>query len=330
MRSRAWRGPVPWLGGLLVLYLVVPVAAFAVRFAKTSDHSFNAPGLWGALGTSVVSASLAVTVIALAGIPLAYALARSESRLARAVGVAVQLPLALPPLMGGILLVFLVGPYTTLGRLFHGALTNSLTGMVIAQIFVSSPFLIVAARSAFVATDPSLDDVAATLGRGEVSRFWRVGLPAAGPGIRAGLVLSWLRAFGEYGATIILAYHPYSLPVFTEVQFSGVGLPATVAPTVLALAVATCVVALNTIGPRVRRRPATELPTTTEPAPSQPTPVSFDLDVAVGSFTLRLAHEASSHRLAILGPSGSGKSITLKGLAGLTGPGCGELPTEAR
>ena len=92
--------------------------------------------------------------------------------------------------------------------------------------------------------------MAATLGHSELSRFRHVALPLAAPGIRAGMVLAWLRAFGEYGAVIILAYHPFSLPVYTYNQFSGIGLPTTLAPTALALAVAAVVVALGRITPR--------------------------------------------------------------------------------
>src|ERR1035438_5755432 len=81
------------------------------------------------------------------------------------------------PLMSGILLIYLVGPYTYLGQLFDGRLTMSLTGVVLAQTFCAAPFLIVAARSAFGAVDPAMLDVAATLGHSEISRFWRVAIP---------------------------------------------------------------------------------------------------------------------------------------------------------
>jgi len=218
-----------WLGGLLALYLLIPVVAFLVRFAQAPGHARSAgvPGVLAAFRVSAIAATISLALIAALGIPLAYVLARSTGRLAKAIGVAIYLPLALPPLMSGILLIFLVGPYSTLGRVFDGQLTDSLTGVVIAQSFVSAPFLVVAARSAFAAVDPTLEDTAATLGHGALSRFWRVSLPLARPGIRAGLLLAWLRAFGEYGATVILAYHPYSLPVFTGVQFQGTGLDAT-------------------------------------------------------------------------------------------------------
>jgi molybdate transport system permease protein len=74
--------------------------------------------------------------------------------------------------------------------------------------------------------DPVLEGVAATLGRGPIETFFRVSLPIARPAIASGLLLSWLRAFGEFGATVMVAYHPYSLPVYTYVAFGAQGLPA--------------------------------------------------------------------------------------------------------
>ncbi len=184
-------------------------------------------------------------MVAVLGVPLAWLLAQNRGPMWDVIGVAVQLPLALPPLMGGILLIQIVGPYTFLGRLFGGNLTDTRTAIVLAQTFVSAPFLVISARSAFATVDPGLIDVAATLGHGGWSRFRRVSLPVAAPGIRAGLLLTWLRAFGEFGATIILAYHPYSLPVFTFVQFSSTGLPSSLPPTGVAIGAAALVLALT-------------------------------------------------------------------------------------
>ncbi|MCU4184468.1 ATP-binding cassette domain-containing protein [Acidiferrimicrobium sp. IK] len=321
MTRRAAANPLAWLGGLLVAYLVIPTVAFVVRLAGSHDRGFGTPGLWGALRVSVTGASIATLAITVLGVPLAYTLARSRGRLAALVGVAVQLPLALPPLMSGILLIYLFGPYAALGRLFHGHLTNSLVGVVLAQSFVAAPFLVVAARSAFAAIDPALDDVAATLGHHPLARFARVSLPVAGSAIAAGMLLTWLRAFGEYGATVLLAYHPYSLPVYTDVQFSGVGLFPTQAPTALALGIAAAAIALSQLRRPRRRSAGPAVPAPIPPALAAPQTVWFDIDVAVGAFRLRAAHRASSHRLAIVGPSGSGKSLTLRTIAGLVDGG---------
>jgi ABC-type sulfate/molybdate transport systems ATPase subunit/ABC-type sulfate transport system permease component len=338
-------GPLTWLGALLVLYLLYPIGDFLVRLVGSGQRGFDQPGLWSAVSVSVQGATISVALITLTGIPLAYLLARRRGWVATVVGVAVQLPLALPPLMGGIVLIYLVGPYTFLGQHSGERLTQTLAGVVIAQTFVSAPFLVVAARSAFGAVDPSLGEVAATLGHRPLARFWRVDLPAAAGGIRAGMVLMWLRAFGEYGSTVVLAYHPYSLPVYTENQFSSSPLSTTEAPTALALVAALVVIGLGQVR-RPRRARASTRPEPVAPPAARPTPVTFDLRVRVGSFALAVADGVGfpagrrSHRLAIVGPSGSGKSITLRSLAGLLGPAVGPvrfgeqdvsaLPTAAR
>ncbi len=241
------RGPLPWLAALLGAYLLAPVLALAARLGPRTWADLHSPALWSALRVSATAATVSSILIAFGGIPLAYLLARARGWRSDILGVAVQLPLALPPLVGGILLLFLIGPYTVIGRTFGGALTDSFVGIVLAQTFVAAPFLIVAARSAFAAVDPSLEAVAATLGDRPLARFLRVSLPLAWPGVRAGLLLAWLRAFGEFGATLMVAYHPYSLPVYTYVQFGGTGLPATIAPVVVALLAAFLFLSLSAL-----------------------------------------------------------------------------------
>lgn len=325
------RSPLVWLGGLLALYLGYPLLAFVVRLVRSPERGFHVPGLVGALAVSLSGASISLAIVSVVGVPLAYVLARSRGRFAAVVGLIVQVPLVLPPVMGGIVMIYLVGPYTALGRLFGGRLTDSMAGVVIAMTFVSAPFLVVAARAAFAAGDPSRLEVAATLGHGEVARFLRVAVPEAGEGIRAGMLLTWLRAFGEYGAVVVLAYNPASLPVFTYNQFSGRGLPPTLAPTALALAVAVVAVVLSRArrprragpvsegsAPRARPRPAG--------APAAiAQPVRFSLDYRVGDFHLSLAHEGATAHLGVLGPSGAGKSALLRSIAGLYGPSPGPV-----
>ncbi len=325
MTRGALRSPLPWLGGLIVVYLAVPLVAFGVRFLGAPRRGFHVPGLFPSLFVSLESATIALALITLFGIPLAYLLSRSQGRLASLIGLVVLLPLALPPLMSGILLVYLVGPYTFLGQLFGGRLTSSVTGIVLAMTFCAAPFLIVAARSAFDAVDGATLDMAATLGHSEVSRFRRIALPLAAPGIRAGMVLAWLRAFGEYGAVIVLAYHPFSLPVYTYNQFSGIGLPTTLAPTALALAVAAVVVALARITPRRHASRPALVPAPDPPGAGTPTPVTFDIDYRVGTFHLVVSNRSGQNNLAVLGPSGSGKTALLRCLAGLNGPAPGPV-----
>jgi ABC-type sulfate/molybdate transport systems ATPase subunit/ABC-type sulfate transport system permease component len=315
MRARA-SSPLPWLGGLLALYLLVPIVAFVVRLAGGATA---APGLGAALVNSLLTATISAVVVTVLGTPLAYLMARRNGWMARVLLALVALPLALPALMSGVLLLYVVGPFTILGELFGGKLTDTRTGIILAQIFVSAPFLIIAARAAFVAVDPALEDVAATLGFGRLARFARVAIPAALPGIGAGILLTWLRAFAEFGATVILAYHPFSLPVFTYVQFDEGGLPETMLPIAAALLAALGVLLLVQL-PLPRRRGAQAPDAAPSALAELPHPAALDFALAkrLGSFSLQVAHRAHSPRLALLGPSGAGKTLTLRLLAGLT------------
>jgi molybdate transport system permease protein len=227
--------------------------------------------------------------------------------------------------MSGLLLIYIVGPYTWLGNLFNDDLTGTIAGVVLAQTFVAGPFLIISARTAFAGIDPALDDLAASLGRRPASRFFLVSLRVAAPGIRTGMLMTWLRAVGEYGATVMLAYHPYTLPVFVFVQFSSTGIPGTEAPTALALGVAIPVLLISQARLRRRRSRLPELPVPAPPPRVEPVAVSFDLDLGVGTFRLRVRHQAAGNRIAILGPSGAGKSVTLRAIGGFLGGQVGSV-----
>lgn len=307
------------LGAVVVAYLALPLLLFALRLVTSPRRGFHQSGLYSALRISLEGATISLALVTLFGLPLAYVLARSTSRLAGIVGVVIQLPLAVPPLMSGIILIYVVGPYTWLGRLFARHLTNSMFGVVIAMTFVSAPFLIVAARSSFTAIDQGLFDVATTLGHGEVSKFWRVALPSAREGVRAGMVLAWLRAFGEYGAVIVLAYNPTSLPIYAYNQFSGIGLSTTLAPTALALAVALGVVGVSRLPLARARRRGAPLGEGRGPLPVAKSAVSFAVAHQRASFRLDVAYRGGARHVAVLGASGAGKSLLLRCLAGLEG-----------
>jgi molybdate transport system permease protein len=318
--------PLLWLACLLALYLCAPFVASIPQIGQADWTHVDWRATWSAVAVSAGSASVASLVILIGGVPLGYWLARSGSRGMALLGFVVQLPLALPPLTSGVLLLFLLGPYSWLGRLTNGALTDSFAGIVLAETFVAAPFLIVAARSAFASVDPVYDDVAATLGHRAASRFFRVMLPIAWPSIRAGLVLAWLRAFGEFGATVMVAYHPYSLPVYTYVVFGGQGLPAMMPLLLPTLAIAVLCAALSVAWrgghgnlSDVADNGDTADSLASEPArPALPNPrLAFALRRQLGAFDLDVEWMPSTRRLAIIGPSGSGKSLALKLIAGL-------------
>lgn len=143
------------------------------------------------------------------------------------------------------MLLLIYGPYGLIGGPLANAgheVDDTLAGIVLAQMFVSAPFLIVAARVAFEAIDPRLVQVGMTLGQGRLRLFFRISLPLAWRGILAGLILTWVRALGEFGATIVLAYHPYTLPVYVYVQLSGLGVPSALPLALLSLGISVLVI----------------------------------------------------------------------------------------
>jgi len=328
--TRRLPAPLPWLAGLLAIYLIAPLIAGARQTWLADWSSVDAGALLHACAVSVASASVSTLVIALGGIPLGYLLARVRGRAMAGLGFLVQLPLALPPLTSGILLLFLVGYSMPLGRLFAGGLTDSFAGIVLAEVFVAAPFLIIAARSGFASIDPALEGVAATLGRGPFAVFFRVSLPIAWPTILSGLLLAWLRAFGEFGATVMVAYHPYSLPVYTYVAFGAQGLPAMLPVLLPTLVLALLIMTLSGVAAR-RPGPRDERPSETIAVPvgsrggevrsplrlTGSADISFRLEKQLGGFRLEVAWWPSARRLAILGPSGSGKSLILRLIAGI-------------
>ncbi len=328
MGRGALRSPLPWLGALLLVYLAGPVVYFLYRLASTSTRGFHDAGLFPALWVSLQGATIATAVVTLLGVPLAHYLARHRGPVVAVLGTLVMVPLAVPPVMSGILLLYVIGVYTPIGSFFDGHLTTSLLGVVLAQSFVAAPFLVVTTRAAFSAADPTLSDAAVTLGHGPVARFFRVEVPAAAPGIRAGMVLTWLRAFGEYGATVVVAYHPSSLNIYTYIEFASTGLPGTIAPTALALGVAAVAVALSrlvVVRYRRRRRDTGALPVPRRPDTPVAAPLRFEVHWRLGEFRLSVAHRAEALRLAVLGPSGAGKSVLLRCVAGLYGAAPGPV-----
>lgn len=216
---------VPILGAVLLLYFVVPVAVLVVTYSPAALSDLTARYVLEAATTSLLAA-LATTAIAFVfGLPLAYWLSRSTHPLATAALGVVVLPLVLPPVVSGMLLLTVVGPQG-LGGLTTVQLTRSLFGVVAAQTFVAAPFFVVTAKAAFDGVDSHFEEASRSLGRDWLGTMRSVTVPLAKPGILAGLVLTFARAIGEFGATLMLAYYPRTLPVQIWVSFISTGLDA--------------------------------------------------------------------------------------------------------
>lgn len=195
-------------GMLLVLFLALPLLALVGQAPRLSWAVLLDPALREALWLSLRTTLAALVLVVLTGTPLAWSMARGRSRFLAALQPLLDLPLVLPPTVAGLGLLLAFGRAGLLGGMldaFGLQLPFTTAAVVCAQVFVSAPLFLTAARSAFEGVEPTLEETAATLGSGEGERFLRVTLPLAAPGILAGAVLATARALGEFGATLMFA-----------------------------------------------------------------------------------------------------------------------------
>ena len=193
----------------MLLFTALPIVALVLA-STPSDIAAGArhPLFLPALALSARTTAVSIIVIAVAGTPLAWWLARGTGRLKRAAEVLIDLPIVLPPAVMGIALLQAFGPSGLLAPpLAALGLTLPFTSIavVLAQVAVSAPFYIQGAATAFRAVDEDLLIVARTLGQSQAGAFLRVAVPIALPGMVTAGALSWARALGEFGATLFFA-----------------------------------------------------------------------------------------------------------------------------
>ncbi|MFC4544728.1 ABC transporter permease [Halosolutus amylolyticus] len=236
------------LGTVLLAYFVVPFVAFFGQVGSVDVVAgLSEPATRQAIRTSLVTAPIATAIATVFGVPLAYVLSRGSFRGKRLVEAAVLLPLVVPPIVGGVMLLTVLGRYTPIGAAAAALgipLTGSRAGVILAQTFVAAPFLVVTARAGFDGVDERLEEAARTLGYGPIETVWHVSLPLARNAIAAGIVLTFVRALGEFGATMMVAYNPRTMPTRIEVVRISKGLDAIVPIALALLAIAVVVVGL--------------------------------------------------------------------------------------
>jgi len=199
---------VPALLGLV--FLLLPLAGLVARTPwRDLPRLLADPAVGQALRLSLVCASLATAVCLVLGVPLAWVLARSDLPGRSVVRALVTLPLVLPPVVGGVALLLVLGRRGLVGQhldaWFGVSLPFTTAAVVVAEAFVALPFLVLSVEGALRAADRRYEEAAATLGATRWTAFLRVTLPLVAPGVAAGAVLAWARALGEFGATITFA-----------------------------------------------------------------------------------------------------------------------------
>jgi len=193
---------LPLFLGLALLALLTSLTPATLVRHLASETALRALAL--TLRTTLVATLITVGL----GTPLAYVLARRRFPGRGVVDVLIDLPVTIPPVVAGVALLLAFGRRGLLGRsleAFGVTLPFTTAAVVMAQVFIASPFYVKAARAGFAAVDASLEAAARTLGASPWRTFRTVTLPLAGPALLAGTVLAWARALSEFGATIMFA-----------------------------------------------------------------------------------------------------------------------------
>lgn len=194
--------------GFLILFLTLPLLALVVRALPLGAEAWLNPATLDALQLSFATASLASIITFVVGTPVAYLLARETFRGKALLDTLIDLPMVLPPAVAGIALLMAFGRRGLLGpplSTFGISLPFTTAAVVIAETFVAAPFYVRSAKAGFITVDQKLEQMSQLLGVSPFRTFLRITLPLAAPSLFGGLLMTWARALGEFGATIMFA-----------------------------------------------------------------------------------------------------------------------------
>jgi len=244
----------------VMAFLMLPIVAL-VTYQPVHDliHGFGTKVASDAIKVSLKTNAIAFVLMIGFGTPVAYVLGRSRFRGRSVVLTLIELPLVMPPAVAGIALLVAFGPDGLLGGTLNTfAITNPVfaqSAVVMCVLFVASPFYMRGAIAAFEAVDPTLIDVAGTLGAGSLRRMVRVAVPLAAGGLGAAGAVAFARGIGEFGATILFAGSlqgsTQTLPLAVYFDFSGDNIDGAVAIGVLLLLVSAAILLTSKLLPRL-------------------------------------------------------------------------------
>jgi len=205
--SPGWVFIIPSL--VLIALIGLPILALVWRSANIRIFPFAfTESAFKALKLSLITSTISVLLALLTGTPLAYIQAHWTYRGKAFFDVLVDLPIVLPPSVAGIALLMAFGRQGLFGgwlNLLGISLPFTTVAVVMAQVFVSAPFLVRSARVGFAAIDPQLDEAAKVEGASNWHVFRHIMLPLASRALLTGIILSWTRSLGEFGATLLFA-----------------------------------------------------------------------------------------------------------------------------
>ena len=244
---------------LLLAYIAIPLAGLFFHLSPAQlAQALATPAALEALRLSVVTTLLSLALIVALGTPLAYILARADFRGRRFVDALVDLPIVVPPAVAGLALLLVFGRFGLLGHALGAVgiqLSFTTAAVVMAQVFVASPFYVRGARSGFLSVDRTLEAASATLGMGPLRTFANVTVPLAASALIGGALLSWARALGEFGATIMFAGNlagvsqTLPLAVYLNLESGDISIATALSVVMIVLSLIT-IVAVKTLEPR--------------------------------------------------------------------------------
>ncbi|MFQ6035299.1 MAG: ABC transporter permease [Sedimentisphaerales bacterium] len=215
-------------GGVVLLFIIAPLASMFVsctldELAETARDNEVRSSIWLTLWTSMT----ATVLLAIAAIPFSYLLARKDFPLKRLVMSVIDLPIVIPHSAAGLALLGILSRGTLLGKAAGQvgfSFISSSAGIMAAMAFVSIPYLINSARDGFLAVDERLEKAALNLGASPLRVFMTISVPLAARSIVSGLILMWARGMSEFGAVVIIAYHPMITPILIYERLETLGL----------------------------------------------------------------------------------------------------------
>ncbi len=217
-----------FLGGLVLLFILAPLAGLFLNTSlKDISETITDKEVNNSIWLTLFTAMSATLFFSLLAIPLAYILAKKQFLLKRLLNGIIDLPIVIPHSAAGIAILGIISQQSLLGGTLSKAGLNLIghpIGISLAMAFVSIPFLINAARDGFSAVPERLEKAALTLGASQMRVFFTISLPLAWRGITSGLVMMFARGMSEFGAVIIIAYHPMITPILIFERFNAFGL----------------------------------------------------------------------------------------------------------
>jgi molybdate/tungstate transport system permease protein len=235
-----------FLASLLILFLLVPIVSLFAKVNPSVAHEMFsekaiAEQIKSAFIVSFTASAVAVAMLTLTGVPLAYMLARYDFRGKGLVESIIDIPLVMPHAVAGIMILTAYSRRGLLGGLVESLnvrVQDSFLGIVLAMMFVSAPLLVDTVKAGVSSIDPLLEVVARTLGASRFRAIVDIVLPLAWRHILAGVILAWARALSEVGAILIVAYYPTTINILIIQYMNIYGLPYAIVVSALFAAIA--------------------------------------------------------------------------------------------